>query len=400
MSINLSALMKQRYDTAANWTGQNPTLLAGEIGIESDTKKWKVGTGATAWTSLAYAIGGTYPIVNADIAAGAAIAGSKIVGATTSVVGAVQLSDSTSTTSSVLAATPTAVKAAYDLANAALPKAGGTVTGNLEIGTTGSLTFEGATADGFETTIAVVDPTADQTITLPNVTGTVVTTGDTGTVTSNMILDGTIVNGDIGALAAISGTKIDPDFGSQNISTNGTVRLAAGSATEPRLTFSGDTNTGIYSPGADQFGISTGGTSRVIVDASGNVNIDSNTLYVDGVNNRIGLGTPSPAVTLDVSATDAIRVAAGTTGQRPTGAAGMLRYNSSLSQFEGYGTAWGTIGGGAKGGGSDDVFYENGQTVTTNYSITAGKNAMTAGPVTVNSGVTVTVPTGSFWSII
>jgi hypothetical protein len=78
MSINLSALMKQRYDTAANWTAQNPTLLAGEIGIESDTKKWKVGTGATAWTSLVYAIGGTYPIVNADIAAAAAIVDTKL----------------------------------------------------------------------------------------------------------------------------------------------------------------------------------------------------------------------------------------------------------------------------------------------------------------------------------
>lgn len=44
-----------RYDTAANWTSNNPTLLAGEIGIESDTKKMKVGDGTTAWTSLAYA---------------------------------------------------------------------------------------------------------------------------------------------------------------------------------------------------------------------------------------------------------------------------------------------------------------------------------------------------------
>jgi len=118
-------------------------------------------------------VSGNASIVNADINASAAIAGSKIVAATTSVVGAVQLSDSTSTTSSVLAATPTAVKAAYDLAAAALPKSGGTVTGNLEIGTAGSLTFEGATADAFETTIAVVDPTADRTITLPDATGTV-----------------------------------------------------------------------------------------------------------------------------------------------------------------------------------------------------------------------------------
>jgi hypothetical protein len=96
--------------------------------------------------------------------------------ATTSVNGIVQLSNSTSTTSSVLAATPTAVKSAYDLAALALPKAGGIITGALEIGTTGSLVFEGATADGFETTLTVADPTADHTITLPNLTGTVALT--------------------------------------------------------------------------------------------------------------------------------------------------------------------------------------------------------------------------------
>ena len=96
--------------------------------------------------------------------------------ATTSVDGIVQLSDSTSTTSSVLAATPTAVKSAYDLAALALPKAGGIITGVLEIGTTGSLVFEGATADGFETTLTVADPTAARTITLPNDTGTVALT--------------------------------------------------------------------------------------------------------------------------------------------------------------------------------------------------------------------------------
>lgn len=55
----------------------------------------------------------------------------------------------------------------------ALTASGGTITGNLEIGTTGSLTFEGSTADGNETTLAVTDPTADRTITLPNATGTV-----------------------------------------------------------------------------------------------------------------------------------------------------------------------------------------------------------------------------------
>lgn len=51
----MAVKLQLRYDTAANWTSNNPTLLAGEIGIESDTKKMKVGDGTTAWTSLAYA---------------------------------------------------------------------------------------------------------------------------------------------------------------------------------------------------------------------------------------------------------------------------------------------------------------------------------------------------------
>ena len=61
--------------------------------------------------------------------------------------------------------------------------------------------------------------------------------------------------------------------------------------------------------------------------------------------------------------------------------------------------SWGTAGG-AAGGGTDDVFYENSQTVTTDYTISTNKNAMTAGPITINSGVTVTVPSGSSWVIV
>lgn len=89
-----------------------------------------------------------------------------------------------------------------------LAKAGGTVTGELLIGTAGSLVFEGTTANDFETTVAVTDPTADRTITLPDTTGTVVTTGDSGTVTSTMIADGTITNGDINASAGIAFSKL------------------------------------------------------------------------------------------------------------------------------------------------------------------------------------------------
>jgi hypothetical protein len=96
--------------------------------------------------------------------------------ATTSVNGIVQLSDSISTTSSILAATPTAVKTAYDLANAALPKAGGTVTGDITLGTNIGLQFEGTTDDGNEIRLIGADATEDRTITLPNLTGTVALT--------------------------------------------------------------------------------------------------------------------------------------------------------------------------------------------------------------------------------
>jgi hypothetical protein len=128
--------------------------------------------------------------------------------ATTSVDGIVQLSDSTGTTSSVLAATPTAVKSAYDLAALALPKAGGTVTGDITLGTNVGLQFEGTTDDDNEIRLIGADATEDRTITLPNVTGTVVTTGDSGTVTSTMIANDTIVNADINASAAIVDTKL------------------------------------------------------------------------------------------------------------------------------------------------------------------------------------------------
>ena len=132
----------------------------------------------------------------------------SVAAATTSVVGVVQLSDSTATTSSVLAATPTAVKSAYDLAAAAMPKTGGQFTGDITLHIGVALVFEGVTDDAYETRLVAADPSADHTITLPNVSGTVVTTGDTGTVTSTMLLDGTIVNADINASAAISGSKI------------------------------------------------------------------------------------------------------------------------------------------------------------------------------------------------
>lgn len=155
-----------------------------------------------------------------------------------------------------------------------------------------------------------------------------------------------------------------------------------GTAAAPSIYFKDSgTDTGFYSPGADQVGITTGGVVRVTVGSSGDTTFSGNVL---------------------LSGTGYLDLPSGTTGERPGSPNnGMIRYNSTLSTFEGYKAgAWGAIGGGATGGGSDDVFYENGQTVTTNYTLTTNKNAMSAGPITINSGVTVTVPSGSSWVIV
>jgi len=130
-------------------------------------------------------------------------------------------------------------------------------------------------------------------------------------------------------------------------------------------------------------------------------NNDANLFFVDASTDRVGIGTATLSVKFSIAATDAMLVPVGTTGERPTGATGYLRFNSSTTSFEGYnGTAWGSIGGGATGGGADQMFYLNGQTVNTNYSIPSGQNAGTFGPITVASGATVTVPSGSTWTVV
>jgi hypothetical protein len=97
----------------------------------------------------------------------------------------------------------------------------------------------------------------------------------------------------------------------------------------------------------------------------------------------------------------AVILPAGTTAQRPSGTSGSIRYNSTTGQFEGYTTsAWGSIGGGATGGGNDTVFFLNANTVTANYTISTGFNALSAGPITINSGVNVNIANGANWVVV
>jgi hypothetical protein len=126
-----------------------------------------------------------------------------------------------------------------------LISAAATMSGALIMANQQQVRFREAVGNGTNH-IALQAPaivSADQTITLPDQTGTVVTTGDNGSVSSTML------------------------------ATNLTISAAAGSATTPSIAFTGDLNTGIYSPGADQLALSTAGNGRLFIDGNGLVGI-------------------------------------------------------------------------------------------------------------------------------
>lgn len=126
----------------------------------------------------------------------------------------------------------------------------------------------------------------------------------------------------------------------------------------------------------------------------------------DGLGNLVGAEpdieylTPVGGVVKD-SSTGSAKIPTGTTAERGVGEEGKIRGNSTVGKFEGYiNGQWGSIGGGAGGGGSDSIFHENDQYVTTDYAIPVGKNAGTFGPIQINPGVVVTISPNSVWSIV
>lgn len=143
-------------------------------------------------------------------------------------------------------------------------------------------------------------------------------------------------------------------------------------------------------------------TAQTLTDLGDGVNLS--TAEVNAIIGYTPLNKAGDTITgyMNNSSTGAMRLPASTTANRPASPnAGDARLNTTTNKFEGYnGTDWGALGAGATGGGTDGVFYENDQTVTTDYTLGTNKNAMSAGPIQINAGVTVTIPSGATWTIV
>jgi hypothetical protein len=164
------------------------------------------------------------------------------------------------------------------------------------------------------------------------------------------------------------------------------------------VTLKTSAGTGISIPNGEAMVLYCNGTNVVNAITSFNT-LDVGALAVLGALS-VG-GALTVGADAEFNSTGAVKLPVGTTAQRPTGADGKIRFNSDTDSFEGYnGTEWGQLGGGATGGGGDAVFVENGQNVTVNYTIPSTKNAMSTGPITVDSGVSVTISSGSRWVVI
>jgi hypothetical protein len=212
----------------------------------------------------------------------------------------------------------------------------------------------------------------------------------------------------VGTFVSISGAVSGNGAGLTNINASNissgtianartTAATANGASTivlrDSNGSFAGNVVTGVT--GTFSGNVSALNISTANVTATGNVSANNVTITTTLTGNNANLSG-----TVRMTSTGAVLVPAGTTAERPTAATGLFRFNSSLTRFEGYnGASWGTLGG-ATGGGNDQIFYENGQNVTTNYTIFGTKNAMSAGPITVDSGATVTVDTGANWVIV
>ena len=158
------------------------------------------------------------------------------------------------------------------------------------------------------------------------------------------------------------------------------------SASSPALSFDTDTDLGLFRKSANVMGFSAIGTERLIMDANGITLQGQTDLRFADADSSHYVGFQAPAT-----------ISSSLTWTLPSADAAVSGY---ALVSDGSGTlSWAAAGGGAVGN-SDAIFWENDQTITGNYTITNGKNAGSFGPITIQSGVTVTVGSGETWTVV
>jgi hypothetical protein len=166
----------------------------------------------------------------------------------------------------------------------------------------------------------------------------------------------------------------------------GVLAGSAGSASAPSLHF-GDSTTGLFKKASNQIGLTFAGTEKAFFDQNGlTLQAQSDLRFADSDSSHY-VGFQAPA-TVSTSLTWTLPSADATV----SGYALVSDASGTLS--------WAAAGGGAVGNGTDEIFWENDQTITGDYSITNNKNAGSFGPITINSGVTVTVGAGETWTVV
>jgi len=256
------------------------------------------------------------------------------------------------------------------------------IDGNPESSIT-SLRLNGSTSGYVD--LQTVPIAGANTITFPAATGTVL-------LDPNTAFTGTTTFQTISATKDISGRTLNAS-GSITVgsylygSGTGQFKIPAGTTAERAGSF-----TGIGSITGTTLALSSVATGAAYVGATiTGTGVTAGTRITEFLTGTGGAGTYTVSASQTVASTTITDQAL----------SGMMRYNSTLSTFEGYSAGnWGSIGGGATGGGSDAVFNLNEKIITTSYTIAATKNANSVGPLTINSGAVVTISSGSRWVVL
>ena len=159
------------------------------------------------------------------------------------------------------------------------------------------------------------------------------------------------------------------------------------SASTPALSFDTDTDLGLFRKSANVMGFSSSGTEQMIFDGNGLTLQAQNDLRFADSDSSHYVGFQAPAT-----------ISSSLTWTLPSADAAVSGY-ALVSDASGT-LSWAAAGAGAQGAGSDNIFWENDQTVTQSYTITNGQNAGSFGPITIQSGVTVTVGAGETWTVV